>query len=67
MQDLQELQSRVDRIDGFYQAIKFREADLQQEIVALQKDIDLLTKTGTVLKHLLDVMVKDEINKMSKE
>jgi len=65
MQDLKELQSRVDRVDGFYQAIKSRETAVQQEITALKEEIDLLTKTGAVLKHLLDIMVKDEINKMS--
>ena len=31
----------------------------------LKKENDLLSKASTVLKHLLDVMVKDEIQKMA--
>jgi DNA repair exonuclease SbcCD ATPase subunit len=62
---LQELQSRVDRIDGFYQSLKSSDEALQKEITALKEEVDLLIKTGEVLKHLLDIMVKDEINKMS--
>jgi DNA repair exonuclease SbcCD ATPase subunit len=65
MKDIQELQSRIDRIDGFYQALLSRKSDLQKEITGLKEEIDLLTKTGAVLKHLLDIMVKDEINRMS--
>ena len=60
-----DLQRRVDRIDGFYKALMTREESLSSEIVSLKKDIDELTKTSAVLKHLLDVMVKDEINKMA--
>jgi DNA repair exonuclease SbcCD ATPase subunit len=62
---ISELQTRVDKIDGFYQALKSREQDLQAEIKSTKEEIDLLTKTGLVLKHLLDVLVKDEVNRMS--
>jgi len=60
-----EIQSRVDRLDGFYQALKGQEKSLNQEMVDLKKRIDILTKASLVIKHLLDIMVKDEINKMA--
>lgn len=60
-----EIQSRIDRLDGFYQALKNQEQDLLQEITDLKKSIALLTKASAVIKLLLDVMVKDEINKMA--
>lgn len=60
-----EIQSRLDRLDGFYQALRNQEQGLTQEIADLKKSIDLLTKASAVIKHLLDVMVKDEINKMA--
>jgi ABC-type uncharacterized transport system YnjBCD ATPase subunit len=34
-------------------------------LAELKKEIDILTKTSAVLKHLLDIMVTDEINKMA--
>jgi hypothetical protein len=60
-----ELQRRVDTIDGFYKALKSQEQNLVKEIQDLKKDIDELTKSSIVLKHLLDIMVKDEITKMA--
>ena len=62
---VQELQSRLDRIDGFYRALKTQESSLQQQVTSLKEEVDILTKTGLVLKQLLDTLVKDEINKMS--
>jgi DNA repair exonuclease SbcCD ATPase subunit len=62
---ISELQSRIDRLDGFYKALKNQEQDLIQEVASLKKNIDLLTKVSAVIKHLLDIMVKDEINKMA--
>jgi len=60
-----ELQRRVDRIDGFYKAILSRQYTLTDEIKALKDDIDELTKSSAVLKHFLDIMVKDEIQNMA--
>lgn len=60
-----EIQSRVDKIEGFYQALKSREVSLQKDVDDLKENIDLLVKTGMVLKHLLDIMVKDEVQKMA--
>lgn len=61
----QELRRRIDRIDGFYKSIKSREAEIGAEILTVKAEIDLLTKTSVVLKHMLDIMVKDEIEKMA--
>lgn len=63
--DLNSIKSRIDRIDGFYQALKSQEKSLSEEIAKLKTNVDLLTKASLVIKHLLDVMVKDEINKMA--
>ena len=60
-----ELQRKVDQIDGFYKALKNQEKGLISEIDALKSEIDILTKTSAVLKHLLDTMIKDEISKMA--
>lgn len=60
-----EIQSRVDKLDGFYQALKAKEQAMSTQVTELKDSLDLLTKTSSVLKHLLDVMVKDEINKIS--
>lgn len=62
---IEELQRKSDRIEGFYQALKTRRTALEEEIVAIKNEIDILTKASAVLKHLLDVMVKDEISKMA--
>jgi ABC-type iron transport system FetAB ATPase subunit len=60
-----ELQRKTDQIDGFYQALKKQEQDFINELATIKGEIDILTKTSTVLKHLLDNMVKDEISKMA--
>lgn len=65
MISIQELQSRVDRVDGFYRALKANESNLEAEIKGLKDNIDILTKTSAVLKHLLDTMIKGEIQEMS--
>jgi len=60
-----ELQRKTDQIDGFIQAFRTRETDLKKETGSIKEEIELLTKASTVLKHLLDLMVKDEIEKMA--
>jgi hypothetical protein len=60
-----ELQRKIDQIDGFYKALKNQETGLISEIDLIKKEIDILTKTSAVLKHLLDTMIKDEISKMA--
>jgi hypothetical protein len=60
-----DLQRKVDQIDGFYRALKTQEQGYVSQIEDLKKEIDILTKTSTVLKHLLDTMVRDEITKMA--
>jgi len=63
--NLSDLQKKVYQLDGYYKALRSEEQEHLSEIDALKKEIDLLTKTSAVLKHLLDTMVKDEINKMA--
>jgi len=60
-----ELKSAVDRVDGFYQAFQTREKELKAEVETYKSEIELLTKTSAVLKHLLDILVKEEITKMA--
>ena len=60
-----EIQSRIDRLDGFYQALKGQEKGLANEIADLEKKVDLYTRASAVIKILLDTMVRDEINKMA--
>jgi len=62
---LTELQSRVDQLEGSYNALKSRKGELEVEINTLQEDINLLNQVSAVLKHLVDIMVKDEISKMA--
>ena len=62
---IEALQKKTDQVDGFYQALKKQEKTLSTELTGLKKDVELLTKTSTVLKHLLDTMVKDEISRMA--
>ena len=61
----QELKTRYDKLEGFYEALKARKASLEAEVALLKGETDLLSKASVVLKHLLDVMVKDEINRMA--
>ena len=58
--NLSELQSRIDKIDGFYGALKSRQVALDEEIRMQKDEMDLLSKASHVLKHMLDVMVKDD-------
>lgn len=60
-----ELQRRTDVIDGYYKALKKRKQELLLEIEGLKTEIDILTKTSVLLKHLLDTMVKEEMSKMA--
>lgn len=60
-----ELQDKLSRLEGFYEALKTRKQELIKETENLKREIDLLTKVSSVLKHLVDVMVKDEISKMA--
>lgn len=65
MSEVLELQEKAYRIEGYYKALKKQELDLLKEIDDFKKEVDVLSRTSIVLKHLLDVMVKDEINKMA--
>jgi DNA repair exonuclease SbcCD ATPase subunit len=60
-----DLQTKVDRLDGFYQALKRQEDSINKEIESLKEEMDLLVKTGQVLKHLLDTMVKEDVQPMA--
>ena len=62
---VKDLQRKTDQIDGFYQAYRQQEQGLTETIDSLKKDIDLDIKASTVLKHLLDIMVKDEVTRMA--
>lgn len=59
------LESRSHKIDGYFSALIAKKKELEKEKNLLQNEIQLLTKTGTVLKHMLDVMVRDEMSKMA--
>jgi len=63
--EIKDLQKKVDQIDGFYRALKTQEQSYISQIEEMKKEIDILTKTSTVLKHLLDTMVRDEITRMA--
>jgi len=60
-----ELQRKSDQIEGFILALRNRESELHKEIGTLRSGLDIDIKASTVLKHLLDHMVKDEIEKMA--
>ena len=62
---LQDLQCQADQAEGFYKALKKQETDYLSEISLLKKEVDVLTKTSALLKHLLNIMVNDEITKMA--
>lgn len=62
---IRELQQRASKISGIYSALKSQKDSLDNEVEELDQEIDLLVKTSAVLKHLLDTMVKDEIEKMA--
>ena len=63
--DVSVLQQRIDRVDGFYQALQSQRSGLASEIVSLKDELDVLTKTSAVIKQLLDIFVRDEIDKMA--
>jgi hypothetical protein len=63
--NFEELKTKIDKMDGFYQALKNQEENLNKEIIKLKSSMDLLNKASIVIKHLLDTMVKEEINKMA--
>jgi hypothetical protein len=56
--NLTDIQSRIDRLEGFYQALKGQEKTIAEEITELKADNELLTKASVVIKHLLDTMTK---------
>ena len=62
---IKDLQRQIDRIDGFYKALQSQERTLLDTIEDLKKAIERDTKASAVLKHLLDMMVKNEITKMA--
>lgn len=62
---IKDLQRQIDRIDGFYKALQSQERALVDTIEELKKAIERDTKASVVLKHLLDMMVKNEITKMA--
>ena len=59
------LQSRVDRVDGFYKALLKQKSDIEEEKKGLLEECEILSKTSIVLKHLLDTMVKDDVSRMA--
>jgi len=59
------LEKRLNQTEGFYKALKKQKKELSEVITDIKKNIEILTKTSAVLKHLLDFMVKDEIERMS--
>jgi DNA repair exonuclease SbcCD ATPase subunit len=65
LNSVKDLQRKTDQIDGFYQAYCLQEKELTETVDTLKKDIDRDMKASTVLKHLLDIMVKDEVARMA--
>lgn len=65
MSSIIEIQRKTDQIEGFYRALQSQESQLKEQINGIKEEIDILTKSSAVLKHLLDVMVKDEIIRMA--
>ena len=60
-----DLQRKSDQIEGYIISLKNRESELLKERNVLKEEVELDTKVSAVLKHLLDHMVKDEIEKMA--
>ena len=65
MDSISDLQRKTDQIEGFHKALKKQEHDLLIEMETIKKEIELLSKTSLILKHLLDGMIQDEISKMA--
>jgi len=63
--NIQELRGRMDRIDGVRSSLMNRKTSLENDIAVIKTEQELLSKTSAVLKHILDIMVKDEIAKMA--
>jgi len=63
--DVKDLQRHADRIEGFYKALQDQEKTLVDTIDTLKKDIERDLKVSAVLKHLLDIMVKNEVTRMA--
>lgn len=63
--DIGELQRRADKTEGFYLALKKQERALESTVESISADMDILNKASAVLKHLLDLMIKDETDRMS--
>lgn len=63
--DIIALQRQTDQIDGFYKALRNREETLVSTIESLKINIERDSKASVVLKHLLDIMVKNEITRMA--
>lgn len=63
--NINELEKRLNQTEGFYRALKKQRQELSEVTNSIKKNIEILTKTSAVLKHLLDFMVKDEIERMS--
>lgn len=63
--DIDSLIKKANQIEGFYDALKSQEGEIETVIKNIKNDIEILTKSSAVLKHLLDIMVKDEIERMS--
>jgi len=52
-------------MDGIYTALSDRKDELSKEIESIKEQSDVLIKTSAVLKHVIDMMVNDEIKKMA--
>ncbi len=63
--DITALQRQTDQIDGFYKALLNQEQSLKDTIESLKINIERDSKASVVLKHLLDIMVKNEITRMA--
>jgi len=60
---INDLLKQTNRVEGFYDALKNQETELSDTIASLKKETERDTKVSAVLKHLLDLMVKGEINR----
>jgi len=65
MSSVKDLQRQTDNLDGFYKAYRQQKKELAETVEGLKKDIDRDIKASAVLKHLLDTMVKDEVERMA--
>jgi DNA repair exonuclease SbcCD ATPase subunit len=63
--NIENLQNRLHKLEGVYQSLKSQENILIKEIENIKNELDIYTKVSTVIKHLLDTLVVDEINKIA--